>query len=170
MGVNVNTWRLVQARPVVLPKGCWDLLIYDKLDTFWLQLVDQFYMLNFFSFLFFFYLQRSNRAAVVTPGSHPMANGRVRAFVTETSCTSSACPPLSWWGRRTSPVKRTTSGRPRNPAASVSLSDASCVFGVPAHKYGCSRRRGYGALHNKWPDYPHSWPCILKQWMLLLFN
>lgn len=124
------------------------------------------------SFFFFFYLQRSNRAAVVTPGSHPMANGRGRAFVTETSCTSSACPPLSWWGRRTSPVKRTTSGRPRNPAASVSLSDASCVFGVPvsAHKYGCSRRRGYGALHNKWPDYPHSWPCILKQWMLLLFN
>lgn len=37
---------------------------------------------------------------------------------------------------------------------------------VSAHKYGCRN----GAPHNKWPDYPHAWPCILKQWVHLLFN
>lgn len=72
-------------------------------------------------YLFYFSLQKSNRAAAATPGSHPTASGRGRVSATETGCTSSACPPSSWWGRRTSPVKRTTSGRPRSPAASVSL-------------------------------------------------
>lgn len=126
----------------------------------------------YFYIYIYFFLQKSNRAAVVTLGCHLMASGKGRAFVMETGCTLSACQPSSWWGRRTSPVKRTTSGQPRNPAASVSLSDVSCFFDalVSAHIYGCLRRLGNGALHNKWLDYPYSRPCIFKQWVHLLFN
>lgn len=64
--------------------------------------------------------QKLTKAVVVTLGSHLMANGKGQAFVTGTGCTSSVCLLLSWWGRKTSPVKRTISGQLRNQAVSVS--------------------------------------------------
>ena len=38
----------------------------------------------------------------------------------ETDCTSSVCRLLSWWARKTSPARKTTSGQPRSPAVFVS--------------------------------------------------
>ncbi len=63
--------------------------------------------------------QKLTKAAVEILESQLMANGRGQVFVTETDSTLSVFLPLSWWGRRTSPVRRTTSGRLRNPAVSV---------------------------------------------------
>lgn len=64
--------------------------------------------------------QKLTKAVVETLESRLMANGRGLVFVTGTDSTLSVFLPLSWWGRRTSPARRTTSGRLRNPAAFVS--------------------------------------------------
>lgn len=64
--------------------------------------------------------QKLTKAAVEIPEFHLMANGRGQVFVTGTDSTLSVCLPLSWWARRTSPVRRTISGRLRNPAVFVS--------------------------------------------------
>lgn len=77
-----------------------------------------------YSMCLFLPTQKLTKAAVEILESQLTASGRGRVFVTETDCTLSVCPPLSWSGRRTSLVRKTTSGRLRNPAVFVSSWDA----------------------------------------------
>lgn len=85
-------------------------------------------------FLLSFYLppaQKLNKAAVATLEFQLTAKERGRVSVTGTDCSSSACLRSSWLGRRTSPARRTTSGRLRNPAVFVSPSPG-CASAVRA--------------------------------------
>lgn len=74
--------------------------------------------------------QRLSKAVVEILEFQLTASGRGQVSVTGTDCTSSVCLPSSWWGRRTSPVRRTTSGQLRNPAAFVSYWTTPLRFDV----------------------------------------
>lgn len=74
---------------------------------------------SLFDFIFFLPPQRSSRAAAEILEFPPTGSGKAWASATATDSTSSACPPSSWWARRTSPARKTTSGPRRSPAASV---------------------------------------------------
>lgn len=131
-------------------------------------------------FLFIRPTQRLNRVAVEILESRHTANVRGQVFVTETDSTSSVCPPSSWWARKTSPVRKTTSGLRRNPAAFVSPPPPPS-FHIHARARGresinmdvCADERRK-AMHNEWSDYPRSLPGealdFLKQWEHLLVN
>lgn len=113
-------------------------------------------------YIIYFFLglaQKLTKAAAETLASHPMANGRGQASAMGTDSTLSVCLPSSWWGRRTSRVRRTISGRLKNPAVFVSRW-MLCAFHIHVHvwvhKYGCLCGWVQGALHNKRSDYPHS--------------
>lgn len=97
--------------------------------------------LVFFPMCLFLSTQKLTKAVVEILESQLMANGRGQVFVTETGSTLSVCLPLSWWGRRTSPVKRTTSGRLRNQAVFVS---SWMPYGIQIlHVHTCARMSAY---------------------------
>lgn len=136
-------------------------------SRFLLLFLTRFVSLRFFVFNSFVFLplQRSSRAAAEIQGFPPTASGKALASVTATGCTSSACPPSSWWARRTSPARKTTSGPQRSPAASVGpLAPPSAVFNI--HEARCIMN---GPItRDRFPDEALDLPH--QQWEHLLVN
>lgn len=65
-------------------------------------------------------IQKLSKAVAEILEYQHMVNERGQVSVMGTDFTSSVCLPLNWWERRTSPVRRTTSGQLRNPVVFVS--------------------------------------------------